>query len=784
MKEEIKKIIQKGYFKCTLSKSDVGVKRCIEFQDEKFCSCELGEAIKREREAVEKRFDFVGKRKPRTPKNAKLIEINPRSIVFISTDKPRSLPEKIIVYDTPYGYFSYDKRVVDSKKEKIQVALVPIRSYEKSQRFLKEINAMEYREIPIREILPCHFQKRRNIFKDLDSLVDDIKRNGVIEPIIVRPMKLGNQKWELICGERRLEAGKKAGIKLIPARIVEADNIQARLMHLSENLQRKDLTPTERTEAIADFLDTVLRADPEVGKEYKGFGKDYVERVKRILSTLDNVRRSKERGSKVDSKVEKLSNKFVGQVEKAFSQLSRPVNWQSFFLHDLPLITEIDPDVQELAIESKLSGSQIKALDKVKKEAPQIYDEIKEKIKESPKEVSAEHLRAVVEKELAKKEFSKHPLTNLEPEQFALVKRELGEKWKGLGSEQSETLLRSSGDKESFKASLSSIKEGIEEQEEYGVYEYEPEKTRQRKPTFDPVEDVRKKLDEIEGEIKNALSLFRKDEDDLEGFMNSLGKLVLTATRIKKSIEEEAYESLAKISSNGHGEKVREYPWAKKILEAREKGPDPRVKHIKDAYTRQYIQNFKENPTEPDGKIGSLSKQLLAKTEEEEIMESLQFYLSHEKKEIPQKDRRIYEKPRTFGKFFSCFAHIREHMRTLKSEPPEVGELTRWYVDEVWEGNPPEDNALIRECWKELLPKAKKKSENPIEFLKEVYSWWKNVSETEIEQEKRWITRGDTTRSLKGFHRKFDEILSTKQGSTKWSFKNSDYTLPEEWKKE
>ena len=91
-------------------------------------------------------------------------------------------------------------------------------------------------------------------------------------------------------GERRLEAAKKAGLKVIPARIIEADNIQARLMNLSENLQRKDLTPTERAEAIADFLDTILRADPEVGKEYKGFGKDYVERVKRVLSTLDNVR--------------------------------------------------------------------------------------------------------------------------------------------------------------------------------------------------------------------------------------------------------------------------------------------------------------------------------------------------------------------------------------------------------------------------------------------------------------------------------------------------------------
>ena len=61
MEDEVKNIIQKGYFKCTLSKSDVGVKRCIEFQDEKFCSSELGEAIKRERDAVEKRFDFIGK---------------------------------------------------------------------------------------------------------------------------------------------------------------------------------------------------------------------------------------------------------------------------------------------------------------------------------------------------------------------------------------------------------------------------------------------------------------------------------------------------------------------------------------------------------------------------------------------------------------------------------------------------------------------------------------------------------------------------------------------------
>jgi hypothetical protein len=198
-------------------------------------------------------------------------------------------------------------------------------------------------------------------------LVEDIKHNGVIEPIIVRPMKLGEKKWEVICGERRWRAAKKAKLKLISARIVEADNIQARLMHLSENLQRKDLTPTERTDAIADFLDASLRSDADLGKEYKGLGKDYINRVKRVLSALDNVRRSKERGYRVNTELEKTSHKFVGRVEKAFSQLSRPIDWRSFYVHDLSLITEIDAEVQEVAIEAKLSKSQIKELDRVKR---------------------------------------------------------------------------------------------------------------------------------------------------------------------------------------------------------------------------------------------------------------------------------------------------------------------------------------------------------------------------------------------------------------------------------
>jgi len=192
---------------------------------------------------------------------------------------------------------------------------------------------MEYRDIKVEEILPFKFQ-RRNVEKDkdIDIMAEDIKRNGVLEPILVRPTKLGDKNWEIICGERRWRGAIRAGLELIPARIVEADHSQARLMHLSENLQRKDLTPTERTEAIADFLDAFFLADPEIGEEYEAFGKNEVERLKSILSTLDNVRRSKERGYRVNQELEEASHKFMGRVEEAFSQLSRPTDWRSFFV--------------------------------------------------------------------------------------------------------------------------------------------------------------------------------------------------------------------------------------------------------------------------------------------------------------------------------------------------------------------------------------------------------------------------------------------------------------------
>ncbi len=100
----------------------------------------------------------------------------------------------------------------------------------------------------------------------------------------------------------------------MPARVVEANDIQARRISAAENFQREDLTAIEEVEAIVELLDAELIED----KQYASMGKNPADRVKTLLGKLDSVRASKERGSSVSRQSKSLSHKFMGQVEKIF----------------------------------------------------------------------------------------------------------------------------------------------------------------------------------------------------------------------------------------------------------------------------------------------------------------------------------------------------------------------------------------------------------------------------------------------------------------------------------
>ena len=79
--------------------------------------------------------------------------------------------------------------------------------------------------------------------------------------------------------------------------------------------------------------------------EYLTVRKTPLERVHQLLSKLDSIRRSKERGSVVLDAEKDLSHKFMGQVETTFNNLPKPLEWRSFLNNDLILLTDIPSKV-------------------------------------------------------------------------------------------------------------------------------------------------------------------------------------------------------------------------------------------------------------------------------------------------------------------------------------------------------------------------------------------------------------------------------------------------------
>jgi hypothetical protein len=82
-------------------------------------------------------------------------------------------------------------------------------------------------------------------------------------------------------------------------------------------------------------------------------GKNPADRVKTLLGKLDSLSRTQERGSSVSRESKMLSNKFIGQVEKIFKNLPKPMEWLSFLNNDLPLLIDFCEEVQEVSIQHR-----------------------------------------------------------------------------------------------------------------------------------------------------------------------------------------------------------------------------------------------------------------------------------------------------------------------------------------------------------------------------------------------------------------------------------------------
>ena len=112
----------------------------------------------------------------------------------------------------------------------------------------------EQREIALERLQPGAHQPRRHFDEDaLAELADSIAAQGVVQPIVVRP--LGAERYEIVAGERRWRAAQRAGLTSIPAVVRELDERGAMAVALVENIQRADLNPLEEAVALQRLID-------------------------------------------------------------------------------------------------------------------------------------------------------------------------------------------------------------------------------------------------------------------------------------------------------------------------------------------------------------------------------------------------------------------------------------------------------------------------------------------------------------------------------------------------
>jgi ParB family transcriptional regulator, chromosome partitioning protein len=152
----------------------------------------------------------------------------------------------------------------------------------------------ELLEIPVDAIHPNPKQPRRRFEPEAASgLAESVRRQGVIQPLLVRPRGVGG--YEIVAGERRWRAAREAGRITVPAVVRTADDRDTLLLGLVENVAREQLTPIEEARAYAVLIDEFSLSLGEVA-ERVGRSKPSVSNRIRLLELPDDVLGMVERG--------------------------------------------------------------------------------------------------------------------------------------------------------------------------------------------------------------------------------------------------------------------------------------------------------------------------------------------------------------------------------------------------------------------------------------------------------------------------------------------------------
>ena len=144
-------------------------------------------------------------------------------------------------------------------------------------------------KLSLSDIVPNKNQPRKNFEEEnLQDLTNSIKERGVIQPIIVRQSSSENTKYEIIAGERRWLAARKAGLHDIPVVVTEADDLKSLEFAIVETVQRHDLNPLEEAQGYKRLINE-FSYDQEKVSKFIGKSRSYITNSLRLLNLPEEI---------------------------------------------------------------------------------------------------------------------------------------------------------------------------------------------------------------------------------------------------------------------------------------------------------------------------------------------------------------------------------------------------------------------------------------------------------------------------------------------------------------
>ena len=154
---------------------------------------------------------------------------------------------------------------------------------------LGETRKSENTKVAINTLVRNKFQPRKYFSKEsLEELSNSIKERGVIQPIIVRPDKSSEGKYEIIAGERRWIASQNAGLHEVPVVIFNIDDAKSLEFAIIENVQRQDLNPIEESQGYKRLIDEFNYNQDKVSK-FAGKSRSHIANSLRLLSLPEDI---------------------------------------------------------------------------------------------------------------------------------------------------------------------------------------------------------------------------------------------------------------------------------------------------------------------------------------------------------------------------------------------------------------------------------------------------------------------------------------------------------------